>query len=60
MNKEKIEIKINRDNFPLIDMLLFELTPSRHLNVEITFFDSEESYEYETIEYDGHLVFITK
>lgn len=54
-----IDIKIKREDFPKVEMFLFSLTYPNHCYIEISFNDSDEIYNYKTVELCGKLVLIT-
>lgn len=55
-----MKFKIKKDDLPLLEMFLFRLDYPCHCEIEINFIDSNETYQYKTIELGEHLVLITQ
>lgn len=55
-----MNFKIKKDDFPILEMFLFKLNYPCDCTIQVSFIDSDEIYEYKTIELGHNRVLITQ
>lgn len=55
-----MEIKINYENLKDLEFHLFSLKVEKPLEIKVSFYDSDEVYEYETQKMEDAYVIVTK
>ena len=54
-----MDIKVNYEDFKMLEFYLFSLTFEKPLRVHVSFYDNDEVYEYLTLKVNDKLVLVT-